>query len=51
MIAILLGGCSMHSSGKEKTIAESTHWVTTWSQAFKGTGLFPINDNQHDENL
>lgn len=32
---------------KEETKTENSHWVTTWSQAFKGTGLFPINDNQH----
>lgn len=43
---LLVGGCAMKAQEKKTEKKETTQeWVTTWSQAQKGIGLFPVNDN------
>ncbi|MGC3748862.1 GDSL-type esterase/lipase family protein [Enterococcus faecalis] len=48
VLVIMLGACGNSKEKEtEKATEESIQWVTTWSQAQKGIGLFPVNDNDH----
>lgn len=38
-------GNNQIKKNSEKQTEKSQYWLTTWSQAQKGIGLFPVNDN------